>query len=394
MTNQKQLLLGAFFVVVLAILGYYTLFLTEFSLFDEKHEIVVHFEEAGGLRPGDSVLVAGIRQGRVGTLVYDETADLERRISATLILDDAIVLREGHSIHIEDATLLGGKNVVIDPGPPAATAMPESTVLYGEVRGGALADLGNLVNDNREVVNRILANLEAVSDQIRTGDGLLGRLTSDPELVADVTGAVESFQTFSDNAAALTTDLREGEGTLGRLLKEDDLALQLEEIADGLQKITTDLSGFTDGLDDEKGLVWRLLHDEQLSTEVDDTVAAIRDIVDRVNAGEGNLGRLLNDDTAMSHIESILGKVDRGEGTVGKLVSSEDIYQKLDEIADNVATVTAALSQGEGTLGRLLVDDELYAELQKALELVTRSLEEYREAAPVTTFTSVLFGGF
>ena len=63
MSNRRQLTLGAFFVVVLGVLSYYTLFLTDVPWFKEAHELVVHFDAAGGLRPGDSVLVAGIRQG-------------------------------------------------------------------------------------------------------------------------------------------------------------------------------------------------------------------------------------------------------------------------------------------------------------------------------------------
>ena len=40
------------------------------------------------------------------------------------------------------------------------------------------------------------------------------------------------------------------------------------------------------------------------------------------------------------------------------------------------------------------MDDELYQELRRAMGTVTRTLEEFREAAPVTTFTNVLFGAF
>jgi hypothetical protein len=38
--------------------------------------------------------------------------------------------------------------------------------------------------------------------------------------------------------------------------------------------------------------------------------------------------------------------------------------------------------------------DDLYIEVERALGLITRSLEEYREAAPITTMTSVLFSAF
>jgi len=114
---------------VLGVLSYYTLFLTDVPWFKEAHELVVHFDQAGGLRQGDSVLVAGIRQGRVMTLSYDPTAVLQRRVTVLLYLDQDVALREGFTIEIEDATLLGGKQVAIDPGPPEGREVPGDTTL-------------------------------------------------------------------------------------------------------------------------------------------------------------------------------------------------------------------------------------------------------------------------
>ena len=37
------------------------------------------------------------------------------------------------------------------------------------------------------------------------------------------------------------------------------------------------------------------------------------------------------------------------------------------------------------------MDRELYAEIQRALSILTRTLQEYREAAPLTAFSSVFF---
>ena len=54
MVNQRQLLLGAFFVIVLSLLGVYTLFLTDFSLFKERHTLVVHFSQASVMFAGSS----------------------------------------------------------------------------------------------------------------------------------------------------------------------------------------------------------------------------------------------------------------------------------------------------------------------------------------------------
>ena len=46
------------------------------------------------------------------------------------------------------------------------------------------------------------------------------------------------------------------------------------------------------------------------------------------------------------------------------------------------------------TLGKLLNDDELYLQLEKAVTVLVGSLEEAREAAPISTFLNTVFLGF
>lgn len=394
MDQRKQFALGTFFIVVLALLSYATLFLTDFRLFKESHPMVVHFNQANGLRSGDSVLVAGIRQGRVTELAYDPTAVLERRVTVTLLLDEQVRLREGFAIRIEDSTLLGGRQITIDPGPPEGSELPPDTTLFGTVAGNALADLGELLEENREAVSTILDNVTAVTEDIRNGKGTIGRLASDEGLADQVSSAVERFQAFSDNAASLTGDLREGKGAIGKLLTDEELATELDDIATRLSAITEDVAAFTADLPEGKGLLPRLINDEALAEDVREVVTDVREAMEHVQSGEGNLGKLIYDGEAMDHITSIFAKVDSGEGDLGALVNRTEVYDRLASIADDLAEVSAGLRAGRGTVGKLLSDDQLYVDLQRAVELVIRSLEEYREAAPVTTFTSVLFGAF
>ncbi|HVS17911.1 MAG TPA: MlaD family protein [Planctomycetota bacterium] len=394
MDQRKQFALGTFFIVVLALLSYATLFLTDFRWFRDSHPMVVHFREANGLRPGDSVLVAGIRQGRVTELAYDPTAVLERRVTATMLLDEEVRLRQGFVIRIEDATLLGGRQITIDPGPPEGSELAPETTLFGMVAGNPLADLGALIDENREAFRTILDNVTGFTDDLRQGRGTLGRLVSDEGLADQVTSAVGRFEAFSDNAAALTGDLREGKGAIGRLFADEELGQQLEDIAARLATITADVAEFTKDLPEGKGLLPRMINDEALADDVREVVADVRAALDKVTSGEGNLGKLIYDGEAMDHITSIFAKVDSGEGDLGALIHRTEVYDRLAGIADDLSEVSAGLRSGRGTVGKLLVDDQLYVDLQRAVELVIRSLEEYREAAPVTTFTSVLFGAF
>jgi len=394
MSSTRQMLLGAFFVIVLGILGYYTLFLTDFSLFGKEHTVVVHFPDANGLRDGDAVLVAGLRQGRVQTLVFDPSAPRDRRITVTLNMDEPLSLRAGFTIAIQDSTLLGGKNVLIDPGPADGAPVASDVELSGSVARNALASVGDLVDENRESFSRVMKNLDQVVSDLQAGKGTIGTLLRDEAMAASLKQGITDFSRTADNAAALTDDVRAGKGTIGRLFTDDELATKLGEIGDQLATITKDFQGVSKDLAEGKGTIGRLLKDEKVAEDVAKAIETIRSVVDKINNGEGTLGRLIVDPTMADDLKELIASVRRGENTVGKLFSSSEIYDKLAQVADDLSVATDAIRNAKGSVGKLIMDDGLYAQIQRALQTVTQGLEEYREAAPVTNFTSVLFSAF
>jgi hypothetical protein len=70
------------------------------------------------------------------------------------------------------------------------------------------------------------------------------------------------------------------------------------------------------------------------------------------------------------------------------------VYENNRDTTENLAVLTGAIRNGQGSIGRLIMSDDIYQQIKAALLIVQRALEEYREAAPVTTFTSVFFGAF
>jgi phospholipid/cholesterol/gamma-HCH transport system substrate-binding protein len=123
--------------------------------------------------------------------------------------------------------------------------------------------------------------------------------------------------------------------------------------------------------------------------------------VNDLRAGKGTLGKLLTDDSAYSAFtgfaeegRTLAARLNRGEGTLGKLVVDDSLWVTARTIADDIRTVTTDVKDGKGSLGKLLRDDELYNRLAQAIKAVGGAIEDAREAAPVTTFTSALFAIF
>lgn len=394
MSTSRSFLLGLFFLCALGVLGYYTLFLTNFTLFKEQPEVVVHFARTNGLREGDAVLVAGMRWGRIKSLSYDPKAPEERRVTVVASLNEALELREGCKLAIEDATLLGGRNLTIDPGPAGAKPIPGGERLMGEVVANPLNSLGELVKESRADVEQIVDDLAFLSRQAREGKGPVGRLLSDQQMAEDIAQSAQRASATLANLERISAQLVEGRGTVGKLLSEEDLYIDLRASASKLGRLLDDATAVSSALAKGEGLAGRLAKDEAWAREFDAGLRSLSSVIQKLDKGEGTLAYLLNDDTLVRDLERIVARVERGEGGLGKLITRDDVYENLRETTENLAVITSQVRSGQGSLGRLLMDDEVYLQVKQALAIVQRALEEYREAAPITTFTSIFFNTF
>ena len=261
MNSTRHMILGAFIAIALGVLGYYTLFLTEFDFLGEKHEVTVYFPTANGLREGDAVLVAGIRWGKVKTLEYLPTEDADHRIRVVANLSRPLSLWEGNSFEIRDATMLGGRLLVVDPGPPDAQPLPSGAEILGTVSANPLDALGELVNDNSEALTETLDNLNAVTSDLRNSQGLLGRVVNDE-------GMADEFASAISNLEQVSAQLAEGQGTIGKLLSDDTLYNDLTEIGTNLNTLIADANLLVNDIRGGEGLIPRLINDPELSDDV------------------------------------------------------------------------------------------------------------------------------
>ena len=388
------MLLGAFIAAALLVLGYFTLFLTEFSFFGEQTEMRVWFPDAKGLRDGDAVLVAGLRWGKVKRLEFDPDQDADHRILAVASLNEPLVMREGYEIEIRDSTLLGGRQIVIDPGPAGGSRLPADAELRGKIAGNPLDALGDLVQENSAKLTSAIDNLEGFTGDLRNGSGLLSRIISDQQMA-------DEFAATITNAREVSEKIASGEGTIGKLINDDKLYRDLTSIGEDLSSFFDEASALVTDARSGNGLLSQLINDGELAADVRSFVSDLRELSGGLRAGEGTIGKLLKDDAVYNDIERITKNLaettealNTGDGTLARLLRDDQVFRDLERITSNLAEVSESLNTGDGTLAKLLNDDELYQELRKVIGVALSSLEEFREAAPVTTFTSVLFGAF
>jgi phospholipid/cholesterol/gamma-HCH transport system substrate-binding protein len=96
-----------------------------------------------------------------------------------------------------------------------------------------------------------------------------------------------------------------------------------------------------------------------------------------------------------SNLKDLSDRLAKGKGTMGKLLSEDDqLYTNLVAAAISIRDISATVEKGEGTIGKLVKDDKLYEEVKMTLHELRATIDDYREAAPITTFSSIFFGAF
>lgn len=136
-----------------------------------------------------------------------------------------------------------------------------------------------------------------------------------------------------------------------------------------------------------------------------ETISNLQDLSAKIKAGEGTLGKLVNDPklhddllasvteikaaaidarTFMSDAKGIVSDVKGGKGTLGLLLYDEPTASDLKVSLTNLREVSAKLNSGQGTFGKLISDDSLYLGVQSTLRKADRALESLDDSGPIT----------
>ncbi|MCB9881920.1 MAG: MCE family protein [Planctomycetes bacterium] len=390
----RYFVLGIVFFLVIGTLGWATIFLGNID-FSPRDEISVDFHEARGLRPGDAVLVSGARAGRVNAVVLKEDGDPAFPIRVYLSLDRKVTLRQGFEIRIEASTLLGGRIVEIKPGrgePVELERIDGIPVVLGTVGSDPIEGLGVILEENRKDVREIVAGIREIVRGIEQGEGTLGLLLRNPEVH-------ERLLSLLENAEGLVKDIRSGEGAVAKLLFDPETGRHVSNIITRADEVVTNVA-------EGRGTVGRLLMKDELADRIVALTDELQEALEAINDPKaGVIGLALHDRATrdriagtIENLDAIVAYVRSGEGDLGGFLMKDrittDVVKPLGETLADIAKIVRELEEGRGVAGMLLRDDEMAALARNALRAFARSIEDAREAAPISTLVTALSAVF
>ena len=297
--NSPEFKVGSLVIVVSTLIGGLSLKLAEGpNILSGSRRHYFDVEDAGGLVKNSAVKMAGIKVG-----VIDDIKLVDGKARVFLNLDDETPIKTSSQVEIRSDGILGDKHVEILSG-------------YSE---DPLLESGNPI--------------KGVLDQ--------GSLN---ELIKEVSQVTKSLGEVAKNLNAATKDVGDDTTPLGRIV------LNIERLTEDLAEISGRNKGkINDIIDRVQSVVSQLddLVDQELVSSVNNSLRNIEEVTDKINSGEGTIGRLINDSETIDGINEAIEGVNDFLGGARDLETSIDFHtEHLTRVGLSKSFVFARLTPG------------------------------------------------
>ena len=338
--NWAQLRVGLMVIVSLTVLAIGIFLISgQVGFFSRRYTLKAYISEAGGLREGAQVRLAGVAVGNIKAVQispYPESAravEIVMRVARTFQNQ----IRADSVASIETVGLLGESYVNLTRGSPGQEVVADGGVL----KTSEEADIKRVVqNANDVIVNlRVLsAKFNDIASQIQSGKGSLGKIVYDQALY-------NRLNKTADTVDRMTTRIEQGEGTIGKLVADDTLYKTTLAAVDRLNKL-----------------------------------------VDDVHHGQGSFAKFVADPSVYNNVNhlvtqanSFVDGINQGQGTLGKFAKDPQLFDRMNQTFDHLDKVSQRIADGEGTLGKLSTDPTLYNNLTDSSESLRDFLKEFKK---------------
>jgi phospholipid/cholesterol/gamma-HCH transport system substrate-binding protein len=326
MAQEKsiEVKVGVLILVSLGILAAFVLIMGGLS-FEKTYTLYVDFDNPGGLQSGAPVRVAGVKVGKVSELSFmggkiDPKTNRRTLVRAKIAVEARVKesIHEDADFYVTTQGVLGEQYMAIDPGSPQKAVMAEGTIVKGidpprldlflakayelldttmnGIRNnrelisdiatntaGLLKGLNTTLTDNRERINRTMANLESLSAEANTLTVHARTQYVDNPKIARTIDNIDRLSTdIQKDSGPMLKDARESMANLNRASK----AIGGEEEQVKLKKTIDDVA--------------------QLAARANATAADAQAIVQHIKKGNGSVGALVMDEAIYDDLQEMV----------------------------------------------------------------------------------------
>jgi phospholipid/cholesterol/gamma-HCH transport system substrate-binding protein len=300
MKNTLETRLGIF--VVLAVLAAVIILETVggIQLLKGGYALKADFNSVQDLKIGDRVRMAGVEIGRV-----EDISLTNNKVRVTMKIYRDKPVKTDSTARVKFTGLLGQNFVDVTFGTPSAPNIEPGTVLQTAEQ----PDLSVIM----EKIDSVASGVENLTKSF-TGfkvDELLGPLTDFIKVNKDPLSGTIS------NMNAISTQITSGQGSVGKLIYDEALynsavssVASLKDAATEAKLTLADARRIVDQANAGQGTIGKLLKDESLYYQTSLALTNMNEILGKINQGKGSVGMLINDQEFYRNAKLTLQKVD------------------------------------------------------------------------------------
>lgn len=338
---------GALVFIAIVLLVGFIFVLGDFK-FGEGFKFYVDLDNAGGLKPGADVRIAGIPAGTVDNIAfwggeYDEEVERNVYVRVTVVLNEDMAdsVGEGAEMVITTLGVLGEPYIEVVNATPPGEAIAEGAVFIG--RSPIRTD---------QLMFSLYDGMQGLNDLIETIDNFFTE--SDLNLLLTNTASLAGHidEVVVDNRENIRVTL----ANLGTILEENQE--RIGPILANIEGATGEFNQLGQGLNNAIG-DGRAIRSSIRSL---DTLLAA--------AAEHAPETFADLQSTMDSLERILAQQE--EALSASIANVESITANLADASTDAAELVAYVNAGRGTIGGLLRDDEMYDDIRELIRELKR----------------------
>jgi phospholipid/cholesterol/gamma-HCH transport system substrate-binding protein len=176
------------------------------------------------------------------------------------------------------------------------------------------------------------------------GDKYLDIRLGDPHASAVVPGAELSVVRSADLTTAFTG---------------------VPELMDQAADAVARLSGILERVDRGEGFLGRMTMNTQSSANIDSLVVSAQKLFVELNTSQEQLTATLQETSR--RLQALADAVESKEGSLGRLLKDTTLYTNLSSLSARAERLFRRLDEGEGAAGKLVTNDEMYEDVRTLL---------------------------
>jgi phospholipid/cholesterol/gamma-HCH transport system substrate-binding protein len=240
------------------------------------------------------------------------------------------------------------------------------------------------------------------------GEAVL-QIDSNIDIASDATATVAMSGLIGGNYVSI------GMGTAGlpplmdgaeiRTVESPDLNTIMAQLGGLGKELQSSLGSFSSAFNGDPKTGGGIKLVTENTARINATMENLQQITDKINRGDGTIGRLLNDPKLhdellatvdeiksaasqakelVANAQAVIAQVKSGQGALGTLVYDKKAADDIKASIADLRTVSDKIARGEGTLGKLISDDALYNSAQITLKKADRALDGLNDSGPIT----------